>query len=306
MDFSFETETIALPKGASAKTHRRTLRWRGRIITSFTQGLFRAYLFPLYTPTGYLVTTESPADHPHHNSVWVATDHLHCRMPLAGGRFEEATYCFYVNETFQGRAPGRILEEWVQGTEHIPGHFRVTQRLNWRGPSEWGADQGRVVAKETRITDFQPGEVAHVIDISSQFEPTEWDLTIGPTRHAYFGVRVAESIRVIDGGRLVNAQGENGGDAVTGAVSDWIDLSGPVTHHHWAGITVMPDPKMAWGPWFATDWGTVAVNPFLPEGRFLPRGTKLELGLRLVVHDGDLDRSQASTWYKAFTKEGCG
>ncbi|MBW1942504.1 MAG: PmoA family protein [Deltaproteobacteria bacterium] len=305
MHFSFETEKIDLPKGALAKTHRRTLRWRGKTIASFTQGLFRAYLYPLYTPAGYGVTSEAPADHPHHNSIWVAADHLHCRIPLVGDLFEEATYCFYVNETFQGRAPGRIIEEWAQGTEHIPGHFRVTQRLNWRGPSEWGAEHGRVVAIETRTTNFQPGEVAHVIDIRSQLEPTEWDLTIGPTRHAYFGVRVAESIRVIDGGRLVNAEGHNGGDVVTGAVSDWIDLSGPVTHHHWAGITVMPDPQMTYGPWFATDWGTVAVNPFVTEGRVLPRGEKFELGLRLVVHDGDLDRSQVSVWYETFAKEGC-
>ena len=61
--FSFETEDIVLPKGAWAKTHRRTLCWQGKEILAFTQGEFRPYLYPVFSPAGFIVTTESPADH---------------------------------------------------------------------------------------------------------------------------------------------------------------------------------------------------------------------------------------------------
>src|SRR5437868_12706529 len=124
-DFSFNDDPIALPKGAWAATERRTLRIDGRPALSFTQGPHRNYIFPLYTPAGFLVTTEAPADHPHHNSCWIGADHVHCKMPAAGGRFEDYTYNFYLDETFQGRAPGRIIETGIRGERAGPESFRV-------------------------------------------------------------------------------------------------------------------------------------------------------------------------------------
>ena len=93
--FSLAEDPIALPQGAWAKTERRTLRHGGKAVFSLTQGRYRPYLFPLYTPAGFAVTSESPADHPHHNSFWIASDHLHCWMPAADGRREEYTYNIY-------------------------------------------------------------------------------------------------------------------------------------------------------------------------------------------------------------------
>ena len=114
-NFSLEGDEVALPKGAWAQSHRLNVRWRGRDLTALSQGAFRAYLFPVYTPAGFAVTSESPLDHPHHNSLWIGADHVNCYLPFAGGAFEEANYNFYVNDIFQGRAPGRILGVGVGG-----------------------------------------------------------------------------------------------------------------------------------------------------------------------------------------------
>src|SRR5690606_35586557 len=135
-----------LPKGAWARTHRQRLRHDGRSVLALTQGLFRNYAYPLYTPAGYIVTSESPADHPHHASLWIAADHVHAQMPAVDGTIEEYTYNFYVNETFQGRAAGRIIERSCSAAATGDGHFEIVQDLEWRGPSEWGADEGRCVA----------------------------------------------------------------------------------------------------------------------------------------------------------------
>ena len=83
-NFRFEGDLVALPKGAWSKAHRVTLSWRGRDLLAFTQGPFRTYLYPLYTPDGFAVTAEGPVDHPHHSSVWIGADHLHCHVPVAG------------------------------------------------------------------------------------------------------------------------------------------------------------------------------------------------------------------------------
>ena len=138
--FSFETDGIALPQGAWAKTHRRTLCWQGKELFACTQGAFRPYLYPVFSPAGFMITTESPADHPHHNSLWIGTDHLHVRMPVSGDLYEEYTYCFYVDQTFQGRSPGRILETAIEGTEKSSTHYCIVQTNEWRSPDEWAAD----------------------------------------------------------------------------------------------------------------------------------------------------------------------
>ena len=73
--------------------------------------------------------------------------------------------------------------------------------LEWQGPIEWGAPERRVLARETRTIDVRTTEESNILDIRSRLEPTQWDIIIGPTRHAYFTVRMADGLRVVDGGK---------------------------------------------------------------------------------------------------------
>jgi hypothetical protein len=222
---------------------------------------------------------------------------------VAGGRVEEYTYCFYLNETFQGRAPGRILEVGRESVEGGPGLFRVVQRIEWRGPAEWGASDGRVAAVETRTVDVRPGEAYHLVDIRSRLEPTQWDFSIGPTRHAYFNVRVAESMRVTSGGTVRDSEGRTGGNRVSGTEARWVDYSGPVGGGHRAGIAVFPGPEALGLSWIVYDWGTVTVNPFFPEGRLVRLGEAVTFDVRLVVHDGDAATVNLGSLYRQYVEE---
>lgn len=297
--FTFESERLALPRGAAAHSRRCWLRWQGRPVLATTQGRRRAYVFPLYTPAGALVTTESPADHPHHNSVWVAADHVHCRFPSSVAAYEDGTYNFYVDDVFQGRAPGRIVERSVDATALDGETFRITQVLDWIGPAEWGAPDGRRIAAETRTLDVRCGTQAHIIDIRSTIAAVEWDLTVGPTRHAWFGVRLAESMRAQEGGTLADADGRRGGEAITWAESAWLHACGPVAGGM-AGIAVLPDPAERWGGWFATDWGTIAVNPVLNRQRLVTKDQACGFAMRLVVHDGGEDAVDVPALFAAY------
>ncbi len=40
------------------------------------------------------------------------------------------------------------------------------------------------------------------------------------------------------------------------------------------------------------DWGTITVNPFLREQAVIRRGDVLDLGVRLLSHDGEVDREK--------------
>ena len=65
--FGVQGEQVDLPRGAFHKAPRTYVTWDGRPVLGLSQNDNRAYLFPVCTPAGVPVTSESPTDHPHHN-----------------------------------------------------------------------------------------------------------------------------------------------------------------------------------------------------------------------------------------------
>ena len=301
--FSVSADEVALPSGAYTKARRLNVLWRGRHITSLSQGEFRSYLYPVYTPAGVPVTTEIPLDHPHHNSVWFAADHVNCLLPFAGDKREEANYNFYLNEIFQGRGPGRILSRDIESVERSEGHLEIKQSLDWQGPVEWGAPEGRRLAIETRTFDIRPNEQANVIDIRSELQAAEWELRIGPTRHGYFGLRLADPLRETVGGTWIDSAGRQGTQAIHNQVADWVDASAVFVHDVQAGVAVFPQPPANDLPWFTKPWGTICVNPLLNAAIGLRPGETYTLSLRLIVHDGDARKAQIAEAYQWFRKQ---
>ncbi|MDQ3557654.1 MAG: PmoA family protein [Pseudomonadota bacterium] len=290
-DFVFESDGIAVPKGAWAKTHRHRLRWRGQTVLALTQGDRRAYVYPLCTPAGFCVTAEAPADHPHHGSLWIASDHVHAMMPAANGAVEEYTYNFYVDETFQARAPGRILQDSAVGREKEGGRLEIVQALEWRGPAEWAAEAGRLIARETRTFMVPPGQRRHRIDGASRLAGGDFAIQLGPTRHAYFNVRGADSMIVANGGVIVDDRGRMGGSVVSGDGARWVDFTGPVGAGHFAGMTVIPHLTEGRQPfWFVADWGVVTVGQFRVLSLALEPGEIFESAYTVLVHDGELEK----------------
>ncbi|MBT5877107.1 MAG: PmoA family protein [Candidatus Latescibacteria bacterium] len=299
-DFSVQADKVELPRGASAASLRQNVRWRGRTVLSLTQGQYRAYLHPVYTPKGIPVTTESPPDHPHHNGIWLAADRVNCALPFSVDDFEYATYNFYVNETFQGRSPGRILSKGIKQEVVTGAHLRLVQDLVWVGPPEWGTTDGRTVLRETRTLDILPGENANVFDLRSRLTATEWDITLGPTRHAYFGVRTAEPLQGGQGGEFSDAHGRTGSADITGSLAPWIDCSGWVTRDHFAGIAIFRPPSEAPYPWQVADYGTITINPLREQHRKLRAGESCEYTIRIVVHDGDVHSAKIGERYESY------
>ena len=224
-------------------------------------------------------------------------------MPVTHGKgYEDYTYNLYLNETFQGRAAGRIVETHYAGAVEGDG-FRITQTLDWRGPAEWAAPDGRLAARETRTMRVARQRDAHLIEVDSRLAAVDWDFTLGPTRHAYFNVRVADSMIVGLGGAVRDDQGRRGGEAVSGTDARWIDFSGPVGGGNVAGIAVFPHPgDHADLSWFVADWGVVTVGPFRQKQALVRRGEHLRARYRVLVHDGDAEAAGVADAYAAFLK----
>ena len=295
--FSVEPDRVDLPSGATAGARRTWIKRDGRSIAALNQNAYRAYIFPLFTPSGVSVTAESPIDHPHHNSITVGADHFDCLFVYDGHRTERGTYNFYVNETFQGRATGRTAAVAVDSEEVSDDTLRIVQHLEWQGPVEWGAPDRRVLARETRTIDIRTAEQSNILDIRSRLEPTDWDIVIGPTRHAYFTVRMADGLRVVDGGKIVDADGRNSVQEINEGAAAWVAMSATGPHGREVGVIVVPHPSTLPTGWYAHEWGTVAVNPFLHQAQSIGQGDALELGVTVAAHDGPLSRHVLDSVY---------
>ena len=290
--FGLQAEQIDLPRGAYHKPPRTYVTFDGRPVLGLSQNDHRAYLFPVCTPAGVALTSESPTDHPHHNSVWIGADHVTALLPFAADQSEEATYSFYINQTFQGRAAGRIVADSLEHHATDDDALQLVQSLDWIGPSEWGSPAGRKVARELRTTSIRfvdgdsENQAAFLVDVTSELSPTEWTLRIGPTRHAFFGIRLVEPLRPALGGRLAAPSGPVSVADIVGQPGPWLQASAEVVAGHTAGIVVVRVSETAEMPWSLHEWGTIDVNPLGSLARELTEGDTLTCRLRLLVHDG--------------------
>ncbi len=287
MAFTFDQGNIALPKGAWARTHRRYLRNDGRLVLGLTQGDFRGYVFPLFTPAGHLVTSEAPADHPHHQSLWLGADHVHALVPASEGQTEEYTYNFYLNDVFQGRAPGHIVERACVFESDSSGSAIIRQELDWQGPAEWAAPNGRQILRESRAMLVEQTAEATALRIRSTLRHGEWPVRLGPTRHAYFNARVSESMNIQAGGRALNEFGQPTESTQT-PIAAWIDYIGPVGGGREAGVALMPLTDQDQGWWFVSDWGVMTWGPFRRSARLLDAEHAVILEVCVIAHDGDI------------------
>ena len=300
--FTVLSDPDASPYETTAQTRRLKVSWRDRSILALSQGVYRAYIYPVFTPAGMPVTAEAPVDHVHQQSITVGTD----RFDVYGDPTDEhpsANYGFYMDETYKGHAPGKILSRSVESTEVAERHLRLVQTIDWRGPPDWGDPAGFTLAEERRTIDVYPGDVANIIDIRSRLMPADRDILVGGTVHGYFVVRMADGLRCVDGGTLVDSEGRTGAARIRGQQADWVDCSGKAAHGKQAGVAVFPYPAPGIGPWHLSDWGFIMVNPFQVEAKRVRVGEGLEVAMRIVAHDGDVKVAGVADLYESFRGE---
>jgi len=283
---------IRLPRGAFAGGGRDILRHGDRALCGFTRGALRPCLHPVWTPAGHVVTAEQPADHPHHRGIWVACDHVGLMMQGPDGT-ERHDYCFYVDQVFQGRAPGRICQTGLTLVAQTDRAALVCQDLAWIGPAEWGADDGRRVLDERRWTAFTVTDGSLILDITSEVTPAgDVGVALGPTRHAWFNARLADAIALDPGSAPTDFNGNRGAGAIATSGTALVDFSGPVGGGAEAGITVIPvNPETS--AWFIADWGVLSVGHMRSQARHLAPGQRARFCCRMVAHDGGTPRTGA-------------
>jgi hypothetical protein len=231
------------------------------------------YFWPVNGPaSGQSITTETSEPYPHHHSLFFGCDRVN------GGNYWQES-----NER------GQILSQGPKIVTASGEKVVFTDEGLWKQPGK-----EPVIRDRRRIVITAPSETLRLIDFQITMEPLT-DIKILKTNHSLFSARVVPELAVTAGGTLVNAEGKTAEKGTFGIASPWCDYWGTragVTE----GIAILQHPSNRWYPaqWFTRDYGFFSPTPMnWLEGDKLeiPKGQKLTLCYRVVVHTGDTQKA---------------
>ncbi len=262
-------------------------RVNGNLFTSYILSEFEKYpfFFPVNGPSNATVTSMRNANYPHHSSLFFGCDKVN------GGNYWQ-----------EGLDEGQIISLRADILETGGEKAVVENECIWKRP---GAD---APIKDKRIISVSaPSPDKFQIDFDIVMEML-MDVTIDKTNHSLFSGRMDPDLAVINGGTMINAEGETGEKGTFGKRSAWIDYYGERMGKT-EGMAIMQHPSNEWfpAPWFTRDYGFFSPTPmYWPENDkniVLKKGEQIKLRYRVLVHSGDHKEANIAEKFEKYSKE---
>jgi len=283
--------TLAVPVQAQVGKIEAKLQ-KNQVVVTIGGQLFTCYQFdasqkyPYFWPvngpaSGQSVTTETSEPYPHHHSLFFGCDRVN------GGNYWQDT-----NER------GQILSQRPKIVEAAGSRVIFTDVGLWKQPAKQP-----ILRDQRQIVITAPSESLRLIDFQVTMEPLT-DIRILKTNHSLFSARMVPELGVTAGGTLVNAAGDTKEKGTFGVASPWCDYYGTragVTE----GLAIFQHPSNRWYPaqWFTRDYGFFSPTPmYWLEGDQLdlPKGQKLTLSYRVIVHSGNTQEAGISALFETY------
>jgi hypothetical protein len=240
------------------------------------------FFYPVNGPSGASVTSMRNGTYPHHSSLFFGCDKVN------GGNYWQ-----------EGIARGQILAIQTQIKETGGDRAVIEQECIWHRP-----DALAPIKDFRTIVISAPSEDIYQIDFNISLEML-MDVTIDKTNHSFFSARMDPDLAVINGGTMINAEGDQSEKGTFGQASPWMDITGK-RGDVLEGLCIMQHPDNRWypAPWFTRDYGFFSPTPmYWPEnGEFIKmaKGDVLNLKYRVLVHRGDLKTSNIADLFEQY------
>ena len=230
----------------------------------------RPFIFPVNGPSGRSLTRmghpHDPETHHHHNSIWLS------HQSMNGVNF------------WEDKRSGGIAHQRVLRIEDGDDTAFVETENAWLGPD---AKPLLRELRRTAVRALPQGE--WMLEIDTQLDAREIDVTLGQTAFGLLGVRMAKTIGVNDGGGTIrNSEGGVDEAGCFRKPARWVDYSGPITASAIEGITLMDHPSNLNHPvpFHVRDDGWMGAAVTFPGAHTIKPGEPLRLRYALYVHAG--------------------
>ena len=259
----------------------------GNLFTSYILSEYEKYpfFFPVNGPSNASVTSMRNANYPHHSSLFFGCDRVN------GGNYWQ-----------EGLERGQIISLRADILETGGDKAVIENECIWRRP---GADAP--VKDKRKITVTIPSKDKFILDFDVTMEML-MDVTIEKTNHSLFSGRVDPDLAVINGGTMINAEGETSEKGTFGKRSAWMDYYGN-RQGKIEGIAILQHPSNEWfpSPWFTRDYGFFSPTPMYwpadDKSTKLKKGDLIKLRYRVIVHTGDSKEAGIAAEFEKYSKE---
>lgn len=245
----------------------------------------KPYFWPVLAADGAVISRslDKPEDHPHHKGIWCAIDEVNqLRFWAEKAKIEN------------------VSVEIVKA-EGNPAELRIV--------NHWLAAEGQPLLTETVQVRVHANRR---IDYDTEFKAGSVPVTFEDTKEGMFGIRVANSIREREGGKISNAEGLKTSKECWGKESKWVDYVGLVNGKTY-GIALFDDPKnFRKSRFHVRDYGLFTLSPFgqksytngeLPADPLtIDPGKSIRLRYGLYIHEGDTQQAGVTEVYESFAK----
>jgi hypothetical protein len=262
-------------------------RVNGNLFTSYILSEFEKYpfFFPVNGPSNASVTSMRNANYPHHSSLFFGCDKVN------GGNYWQ-----------EGIERGQIVSLRADIIETGGEKAVVENECIWKRP---GADAP--IKDKRKITVSVPSAGKFQIDFDIVMEML-MDVTIDKTNHSLFSGRMDPDLAVINGGTMINAEGETGEKGTFGKRSAWMDYYGERMGKT-EGMAILQHPSNEWFPasWFTRDYGFFSPTPMYWPGNdkniTLKKGEQIKLRYRVLVHSGNHEEANIAEEFEKYKEE---
>jgi hypothetical protein len=225
------------------------------------------------------------ANYPHHSSLFFGCDEVN------GGNYWQ-----------EGLERGQIISIRADIIESGNDKVIIENECIWRRPN------ANAPIKDIRkITITAPSKDLYQIDFDVTLEML-MDVIIEKTNHSLFSGRMDADLAVINGGTMINSNGEKGEKETFGKKASWIDFYGKRGDNQ-EGMAIMQHPSNEWypAPWFTRDYGFFSPTPmYWPQNdkkTTLKKGQTIKLKYRVLVHSGDTTTAKIAEQFEKYKSE---
>lgn len=278
-----------------AQTKIIAQKFNSKIDIIINKNLFTSYIFsedekypfffPVNGPSNASVTSMRNANYPHHSSLFFGCDRVN------GGNYWQ-----------EGLERGQIISIRADIIESGNDKVIIENECIWRRPN------ASAPIKDTRkITITAPSNDIYQIDFDVTLEML-MDVIIEKTNHSLFSGRMDADLAVINGGTMINSNGEKGEKETFGKKAAWIDFYGKRGDKQ-EGMAIMQHPSNEWypAPWFTRDYGFFSPSPmYWPQNdkeTVLKKGQTIKLKYRVLVHSGDTSNAKIAEQFEKYKSE---
>jgi Methane oxygenase PmoA len=258
--------------------------------TLFTSYIFSEnekypFFFPVNGPSNSSVTSMRNGNYPHHSSLFFGCDKVN------GGNYWQ-----------EGLERGQIISLRADIIESGGDKVIIESENIWRRPNA-----NAPIKDFRKITVSAPSHELYQIDFDITLEML-LDVTIEKTNHSFFSGRMDADLAVINGGTMINAEGNKGEKETFGKASPWIDFYGN-RGRKIEGMAIMQHPTNEWypSPWFTRDYGFFSPTPmYWPKNdkeTSLKKGQLIKLRYRVLVHSGDVEAANIAQQFDKYKND---